>query len=136
MTKKEHVLAILQRIGLLPTIDEDGDVKVRYQLKDVYFMGEEDEDGGEGNHYVQTLMPQIYEMEEGEESLVLATCNKTVREVRFIKVFVDHSFKSVAATCEFYYTDDESLEKNIRESLRVLGVIHTIFYNNMSELSE
>ena len=49
MTKKEHVLAILQRIGLLPTIDEDGDVKVRYQLKDVYFMGEEDEDGGEGN---------------------------------------------------------------------------------------
>ena len=125
MTKKEQIIAILEKMGYSPNIDSDGDVAVRYELKYIYFITDDDDPN---DHYASVLFPQFYEIKEGEETLVLTTCNKMAREVR--------SFKNVTASCEFFYTDEEALERNITESLNLIGVVRTMFRQFKADLSE
>jgi predicted metal-dependent phosphotriesterase family hydrolase len=131
MNKKELIFHTLEKMGYKPDIDEDGDIQIRYQMKSIFvFVGDEEDS------YVAVLLPQFHEIAEGEETLVLATCNKMTRELKLAKVFVDQTFKNVTATCEFYYANEESLEQNLRNSLQMLGVIRTVFRNNMAELAD
>ena len=133
MTKKEQIIAILEKMGYSPNIDSDGDVAVRYELKYIYFITDDDYPN---DHYASVLFPQFYEIKEGEETLVLTTCNKMAREVRLVKVYLDGSFKNVTASCEFFYTDEEALERNITESLNLIGVVRTMFRQFKADLSE
>ncbi len=133
MTKKEQIIAILEKMGYSPNIDSDGDVAVRYELKYIYFITDDDDPN---DHYASVLFPQFYEIKEGEETLVLTTCNKMAREVRLVKVYLDGSFKNVTASCEFFYTDEEALERNITESLNLIGVVRTMFRQFKADLSE
>lgn len=133
MTKKEQIIAILEKMGYSPNIDSDGDVAVRYELKYIYFITDDDDPN---DHYASVLFPQFYEIKEGEETLVLTTCNKMAREVRLVKVYLDGSFKNVTASCEFFYTDEEALERNITESLNLIGVVRTMFRQFKDDLSE
>jgi hypothetical protein len=131
MNKKELIFHTLEKMGYKPDIDEDGDIQIRYQMKSIFvFVGDEEDS------YVAVLLPQFHEIAEGEEPLVLATCNKMTRELKLAKVFVDQTFKSVSASCEFFYANEESLELNIRRSLELLGVVRGIFRRDMDELSE
>ena len=131
MNKKELILQILEKMGYKPEIDNDGDIMFRYQMKSVFVMtGDEDE------KYVSVMLPQFHEIVDGEETLVLAVCNKMTRELKLAKVYVDQTFKSVTATCEFYYANEESLEQNLRNSLQMLGVVRTVFRSDMAELSD
>ena len=82
------------------------------------------------------MLPQFYEIEEGQETVVLAVCNKMTRELKLAKVYIDQTFKSVSAACEFFYANEESLEQNIRHSLELLGVVRGIFRRDLDELSE
>ncbi|MCM1510980.1 MAG: YbjN domain-containing protein [Clostridium sp.] len=131
MTKKELVLAKLDELGYKPKIDDDGDIELRYQMKSIYFMTGDDEE-----KYVVAIFPQFLGIDEGDESLILATCNKLAREFRFAKVYVDHTFKNVSASCEFFYTDDDSLKDNLNHSLNILGVVRSAFLKAKQELSE
>jgi len=92
--------------------------------------------GEEDEPYVSVMLPQFYEIDEGQETLVLAACNKMTRELKMVKVYIDQTFKSVTATCEFFYANEDSLEQNLRNSLQMLGVVRTVFRNNLAELSE
>ena len=131
MNKKELILQILEKMGYKPEIDNDGDIMFRYQMKSIFVMtGDEDE------KYVSVMLPQFHEIVDGEETLVLAVCNKMTRELKLAKVYVDQTFKSVTATCEFYYANEESLEQNLRNSLQMLGVVRTVFRSDMAELSD
>ena len=131
MNKKELILQILEKMGYKPEIDNDGDIMFRYQMKSIFVMtGDEDE------KYVSVMLPQFHEIVDGEETLVLAVCNKMTRELKLAKVYVDQTFKSVTATREFYYANEESLEQNLRNSLQMLGVVRTVFRSDMAELSD
>lgn len=131
MNKKELIIQILEKLGFKPEVDEDGDIKVRYQMKSIYvFVGDEEDS------YVAVLLPQFHEIEDGEETLVLATCNKMTRELKLAKVFVDHTFKNVSASCEFYYANEESLGHSLDKSLQMLGIVRSQFRKNKTELSE
>lgn len=131
MNKKELILKTLEKMGYSPELDGDGDIMLHYQMKTIYVLtGDEDEP------YVSILLPQFYEIEEGKDTLVLAVCNKMTRELKLAKVYIDQTFKSVTATCEFFYINEESLEQNLRNSLQTLGVVRTIFKNDLAELSE
>ena len=45
MTKKELIMSTLEeKMGYCPEIDEDGDIKVAYQLKTIYVMTSEDDE--------------------------------------------------------------------------------------------
>ena len=131
MKKKETIISALEKIGCSPEVDDDGDIMFRYQMKTVYAMV-----GDEEEQYVSMMLPQFNEIEEGQDALVLAVCNKMTRELKIAKVYIDQTFKNVTATCEFYYANEESLEQNLRNSLQMLGVVRTVFRNNMADLAE
>ena len=131
MNKKELILKTLEKIGYSPELDSDGDIMLHYQMKAIYVMtGDEDEP------YISMMLPQFHEIDEGKETLVLAVCNKMTRELKLVKVYIDQTFKNVTATCEFFYANEESLEQNLRNSLQMLGIVRTVFMNDMAELSE
>ena len=131
MNKKELILKTLEKMGHSPEVDNDGDIMLHYQMKTIYVLT-----GDEEEPYISMMLPQFHEVEEGQEALVLAVCNKMTRELKLAKVYIDQTFKNVTATCEFYYANEESLEQNLRNSLQMLGVIRTVFRNNMAELAD
>ena len=131
MKKKELILKTLEKMSHSPEVDNDGDIMLHYQMKTIYVLT-----GDEEEPYISMMLPQFHEVEEGQETLVLAVCNKMTRELKFAKVYIDQTFKNVTATCEFYYANEESLEQNLRNSLQMLGVIRTVFRNNMAELAD
>ena len=131
MTKKDLIMSTLEeKMGYCPEIDEDGDIKVAYQLKTIYVMTSEDDEP-----YVSVMLPQFHEIEDGKETLALAVCNKMSRELKFAKVYIDQTFKHVTATCEFFYSGKKSLMQNLEKALELLGVVRTVFRNDMEELS-
>lgn len=127
MTKQEMVVSVLQSLGLKPKIDDEGDVFVRYQMKTFYVMGTNSDD----EDYFVVVFPQMYEIDEGEETKVLAACNKTTREIKLAKVYIDQSLKSVSASCEFYYNDEESLKVCLDKAIDILGMIRISFVKAM-----
>jgi len=131
MSKKELILKTLEKMGYSPEVDNDGDIMLCYQMKHIYVMT-----GDEEEPYVSVMLPQFHEIDEGQETLVLAVCNKMTRELKLAKVYIDQTFKNVTATCEFFYANEDSLEQNLCNSLQMLGVVRIVFRNNLAELSE
>ena len=131
MKKKELILATLEKMGYSPELDNDGDIRLLYQMKTIYVMT-----GDEEEPYISMMLPQFHEIEDGQETMVLAVCNKLTRELKLAKVYVDQTFKNVTATCEFFYANNEALEQNLRNSLQMLGVVRTVFRQDLAELSE
>lgn len=131
MKKKELILATLEKMGYSPEVDNDGDIRLLYQMKTIYVMTGDEEDP-----YISMMLPQFHEIEDGQETMVLAVCNKLTRELKLAKVYVDQTFKNVTATCEFFYANNEALEQNLRNSLQMLGVVRTVFRKDLVELSE
>lgn len=131
MTKKELIFKILEEMGFKPHEDDDGDVVFRYQMKNIFAIV-----GDESEQYLVLTMPQLNEVEEGEEHIALAASNKVTRELKLVKVYVDPTFKRVSANCDFYYTDEESMKNNIENSLNILGVVRTVYRNTKNEISD
>lgn len=131
MKKREIVTEVLGDLGYVWYEDNDGDLILKYQMKNILIlMGDEDE------NYVSMVLPRFVSMEDGDEILNLTVCNKITREIKLVKVFVDLDMENISASCEFYYTDTDSLRQNIENSLSVLGVVASIFRNTKLELSE
>ena len=123
MTRHEMVVSVLQSLGLKPQIDDDGDIFVRYQMKTFYVMGANSDD----EDYLVVVFPQMYEVNEGEETKVLAVCNKITREIKLTKVYIDQTLKNVSASCEFYYNDEESLKTCLDKAIEILGMVRSTF---------
>lgn len=127
MTKHEMVVSVLQSLGFKPQIDDDGDIFVRYQMKTFYVMGANSDD----EDYLVVVFPQMYEVNEGEETKVLAVCNKITREIKLTKVYIDQTLKNVSASCEFYYNGEESLKTCLDKSIEILGMVRSTFIKTM-----
>ena len=127
MTRHEIVVSVLQSLGFKPQIDDDGDIFVRYQMKTFYVMGANSDD----EDYLVVVFPQMYEVNEGEETKVLATCNKTNREIKLVKVYIDQTLKNVSASCEFYYNGEESLKTCLDKAIEILGMVRLTFIKTM-----
>lgn len=131
MTKKELIIKVLESLGLKPQEDGDGDLEFFYQMKKIFaIVGEESE------QYLVLIMPQFSGIEDGEEHIALATCNKITRELKLVKVYVEQTFKNVSANSEFCYTDEESMKNSIENSLRILGVVRTLYRNTKKDFIE
>ena len=131
MSKKELILKTLEKMEYSPEVDSDGDIMLCYQMKHIYVLT-----GDEEEPYVSMMLPQFHEIDEGQEILVMAVCNKMTRELKMAKVYIDHTFKNVSAACEFFYANEEALEQSLRCSLQMLGVVRSIFRKDLVELSE
>mgnify|MGYP000019619983 FL=1 len=131
MTKKEMIAEAVESLGYKPVVDDDGDICVRYQMKNIYFMTGQDEEP-----YISAILPQFADVNEGEETLTLAVCNKMTRDVKLAKVYIDQTLKSVSASCEFFYTDMESLKANVGHSLNILGMVRSTYARTRAELRD
>lgn len=129
MNKRELILRVIEGLGYKPQVDDDGDVMIRYQMKTIFVLV-----GDEDDTYTLLTMPNFYDVEDGAEHIALAVCNKLTRDLRLAKVYVDQTFKYVSANCEFYYTDEASLKLNIENSLKILGVVRTLYKKTQDEL--
>lgn len=132
MTKNEMVMSALEAMGLKPHVDDDGDVALRYQMKNFYVLCTQDED----RDFLVVMLPQFYEISEGDEVKVLAVCNKVTRDVSLVKVFVDQTLKNVTATCEFYYSGEDGMRCGLEHSLKNLGMIRSTFYKELRDMSD
>ena len=130
MTKKEMSLEAIESLGYKPHVDDDGDVCVRYQMKNIFFLT-----GLEEEQYVSAILPQFSEVQEGEETMTLAICNKVSREIKLAKVYIGQTLKSVTASCEFFYTDMDSLKNNVEYSLDILGILRSTYLAVRSEFT-
>ena len=131
MTKKEMIAKAVESLGYKLVVDDDGDICVRYQMKNIYFMTGQDEEP-----YVSVILPQFADVHEGEEMLMLAVCNKMTRDMKLAKVYIDRTLKSVSAGCEFFYTDMESLQVNVEHSLNILGMVRSTYARTRAELRD
>ena len=127
MTRHEMVVSVLQSLGFKPQIDDEGDIFVRYQMKTFYVMGSNSGD----EDYLVVVFPQMYEVNEGEETKVLAVCNKITREIKLAKVYIDQTLKNVSAGCEFYYNGEESLKTCLDKAIEILGMVRLTFIKTM-----
>lgn len=131
MKKSEKIISILEKMGYCPEVDEDGDIYFTYQMKIIYAMvGEEDDP------FISVMLPKFHLIEDDTDIHVLAVCDKMMREMKLAKVFIEPSFSSVTASCEFYYANDETMELCLRKSLQILGVIRAVFKKDLAELSD
>lgn len=131
MSNKDVILQVLEEMGYKPELDGEGDIMFCYQMKTIFVLF-----GDENEQFVSVMLPQFHEIADGEETLVLAVCNKITREMKLAKVYVDQTFKNVSASCEFFYSNKETLEQCLTYSLDFLGVVRSVFRKNMAELSE
>lgn len=131
MNKKELILKTLENMGHSPEVDNEGDIMLHYQMKTIYVLIGDDEEP-----YVSMMLPQFHEIEEGQETLILAICNIMTRELKMVKVYIDQTFKNVSATCEFFYTNEEALKQNLHQSLQILSVVRTVFRKDLAELTD
>lgn len=131
MTKKELITKVLEDLGYNPQEDNDGDIMIRFQMKNIYFIIGEDEE-----NYLTLNLPMIYEIEEDGETMALTICNKVTRELKLCKVYIEQTFKYVSANCEFFYTDEESLKNSIEHSLRILGIVRSVYRKTKKDFSD
>ena len=130
MTKQEMISEAIESLGYKPHVDDDDDICVRYQMKSIFFMT-----GQEEEQYISVILPQFYEVNEGEETLSLAVCNKVTRDLKLVKVYIDQTLKSVTASCEFFYTDMESLKNNVKHVLNILGMVRSVYHKSKADFS-
>lgn len=132
MNKKELIKTTLIKMGYNPQIDNDGDIALTYQMKKLYVITSDNED----DQYVTALLPQFNELGREEVMVALVTCNKVTRELKMAKVYLDPNLQNVSASCEFFYTDEASLENALSHALRVLGVVRSVYRREKENLSD
>lgn len=132
MDKRSMVISVLEDMGYQPRVDSDGDVLFRFQMKHLYVFATQQEE----TSFLVVMLPQFYEMSEGEEIKVLTLCNKLTREVRLAKIYIDTNLTEVTASCEFFYCDEASLRLQLEHSLVILGRVRSVFRQALVEFEE
>lgn len=132
MDKRSMVISVLEDMGYQPRVDSDGDVLFRFQMKHLYVLATQQEE----TSFLVVMLPQFYEMSEGEEIKVLTVCNKLTREVMLAKIYIDTNLTEVTASCEFFYCDEASLRLQLEHSLVILGRVRSVFRQALVEFEE
>lgn len=134
MTKQELVMETLKQMGYRPSIDTDGDVKFRYNMRTYYAqLG----DGEQEDHpFVSLLLPNITDVEEQQISTMLLVCNKAARQLKLVKLCLDGNLSRLHAFCEFFYRDQDSLREYLEHSMKILSIMPVWVYECYHDLSD
>lgn len=131
MTMNEMLMAAIEANGYKPQVDDDGDVFVRYQLKTIYFFVDKREET-----FLSANLIRFADIAEGEDTLTLVACNRITRDSMFVKMYVDESLKSVSASCEFFFTDTDSLAVYVKYSMEMLSLARNTYRKVMDMIRE
>ena len=86
--------------------------------------------------FISLLLGCFMEVDEDKLQQMLIVANNITREFKILKVYLENNLNYMCASCEFYYTDRQSLEYNIRKSLQLLGKIRTSLREALKKLSD
>ena len=123
-------MKVLKDMGYEPELDSDQDIRLCMEMKEFYFFMPDEEE----KCYVNIVLPQFTGIKEGKEILALATCNIMTRDMKLLKVYVEKNHESVSASCDFIYTDEDSLKQNIVCSMEVMSIVKTLYRRKCAEL--
>ena len=127
---KQLVMKVLKDMGYEPKLDSDQDIRLCMEMKEFYFFMPDEEE----ECYVNIVLPQFTGIKEGKEILALATCNIMTRDMKLLKVYVEKNHESVSASCDFIYTDEDSLKQNIVCSMEVMSIVKSLYRRKCAEL--
>ena len=127
---KQLVMKVLKDMGYEPELDSDQDIRLCMEMKEFYFFMPDEEK----ECYVNIVLPQFTGIKEGKEIIALATCNIMTRDMKLLKVYVEKNHESVSASCDFIYTDEDSLKQNIVCSMEVMSIVKTLYRRKCAEL--
>ena len=127
---KQLVMKVLKDMGYEPELDSDQDIRLCMEMQEFYFVMPDEEEECSGN----IVLPQFTGIKEGKEILALATCNIMTRDMKLLKVYVEKNHESVSASCDFIYTDEDSLKQNIVCSMEVMSIVKTLYRRKCAEL--
>ena len=131
MQKRELVITTLNEMGLKTNISSSGDIYFFYEMKSFIIPISEQE-----SNYIVVLFYQFEELDKQNPLQTLTICNKMTRELRMVKVYVEETFDSVSASCEFYYKRKSDLKENLEKSLEIFSVLRTAFIMNKNALDK
>ena len=123
-------MKVLKDMGYEPELDSDQDIRLCMEMKEFYFFMPDEEE----ECYVNIVLPQFTGIKESKEILALATCNIMTRDMKLLKVYVEKNHESVSASCDFIYTDEDSLKQNIVCSMEVMSIVKTLYRRKCAEL--
>ena len=127
---KQLVMKVLKDMGYEPELDSDQDIRFCLEMKNFYFFMPDNEE----ECYVNIVLPQFARIQEGKEILALAASNVMTRDMKLLKVYVERNHESVSASCEFIYTDEDSLKQNIMTCMEVMSIVKTLYKRKCAEL--
>lgn len=134
MTKQELVMETLKQMGYRPSIDDDGDVKFRHNMRTYYAqLGDREQ---EDHPFVSLLLPNITEVEEAQIPTMLLVCNKAARQLKLVKLCMDENLSRLHASCEFFYRDQDSLREYLEHSMKILSIMPIWVYESYHDLSD
>ena len=142
MNKSEvnkKIVKVLNKMGYMPEVDEDEDVRLMYQMKTLFVLvrtGENDVPP-----VICVMMGKIYEVDESnknEKTGALIVCNELTREKALTKVTIDLKYGLVNAICQFLYIGEKALEQffDCAFGSDELGNVSSEFQRRMNSLSK
>jgi hypothetical protein len=80
MSRKEEIMDYLRAQGFRPELDEDGDIRVKYQMLNFIIF-----DNSSDENYLQIALPFIYEASDDKLIDALLACNEVSKGRKVIK---------------------------------------------------
>lgn len=127
-TLKERCLSILREEGYLPTIDDDGDIKLKVQGLTYYVITDTDDEV-----YLRVWLPSFWSIENDQEfAKAHFVANKVNREYKVAKVTIAKNNDNTHAQCEMFISpDDPQLKRILLRLFNLLSSVRSDFADGM-----
>ncbi|MCR5709344.1 MAG: YbjN domain-containing protein [Bacteroidales bacterium] len=80
---KDEIFEHLKELGLVPKIDEDGDIVFKYQMMTFLVLIDEDDE-----FFLRLAIPNIFSVDENNRIDVLEACNRVTLRMKVAKAFI------------------------------------------------
>ena len=80
---KDEIFDHLKEIGLVPKIDEDGDIVFKYQMMTFIVLIDEDDE-----YFLRVGVPNIFAADENNRLDVLEACNRVTCRMKVAKAYI------------------------------------------------
>lgn len=126
-SQAEEILAWLESEGFRCVLDDDGDLRLRHEGRDVLILLDPDDPA-----YVRFLLLDLWRCggEGDERSTALVVANSVNNDLKAVKLSL-HPSGSVAAAVELFLEDLEAFQKVTLRCLDLLGAARWEFRSRM-----
>jgi hypothetical protein len=123
---RDFWLNLLREEGFRPEVDDDGDIRFKYEGGIYYITVSDDE------RYFQVIFPAFWSIESAKErSRALRAAVRATRETKVAKVFLNSREDDVWATAELFADPPSAVQPVFARCLRAIDVAIEVFREEM-----